>query len=771
MRKIVFFIVVPVIWYTCNTSEQGAKVHSNLIPSLEELSGKWVSVDSVDMEPSIRNFRAQALVNDDMASISWLASAPYSGGYHTGTFRVNGETPLVTHWRWQPYQALRKSVGDEMEINSSTRMVVDQNTILWSIELKNTSNATKSYDVELDHIGFMGKYPNQEWQWWYPYPTLDGHVTKRDDVIEHMRDFIGTGQTSADMKVVELINGQPTETMKTAEWPSGEELLASEKYQAINENNQLIISDTDTDAVSGFYVITEGGKTTEANSGGTSSWSFSLDAGESKTIQFAMSWDDSKDEVSKNLNEVARDFNGAWNNIKAEWERRWLEIFKPNNEILSAAFPTLESDDEIANKVYYTGPLTMLYLMNTNLPEHDKVFLTGGPRWGASITFFWDITEWSTLWAVVDPAMMKEHLTSWISIDPSSHYGKDNFGGQGVGNGYSANYWALFQMMRAYLTTSGDEDFLKQTIEGKTVLEHLEHYATNWQRISIYEEGMDDTYKLADFGDDEWNLLEAVPTYKHIVPSFNAGYVWMMRETAAFHELVGDDEKAEVLREEADHMITRILNLYAGNGVWNSLYPDGSKVEVRHCLDFMFMGRYLANDIPQDIKSEMMEFVYRELITDQWMRAQSQDDIAAEDSDRPDHGPLGAFDGWPAGTMDALVQLGFPNKALDFYHNIEPVTDEGIWAQAHEIWGEDKWNKNGKVRIAKRGWHNRESSAGIAMSQVMLKNFFGFYPSVDGTPIRPNKDWTFKGKLHHVMYKGKYYTLDSTGDEIKMIEE
>jgi len=75
------------------------------------------------------------------------------------------------------------------------------------------------------------------------------------------------------------------------------------------------------------------------------------------------------------------------------------------------------------------------------------------------------------------------------------------------------------------------------------------------------------------------------------------------------------------------------------------------------------------------------------------------------------------------------------------------------------------------VRIAKRGWHNRESSAGIAMSQVMLKNFFGFYPSVGGEPIKQHADWNFKGKLYHVKYKEMYYTLDATNGETMMIEE
>ena len=371
-----------------------------------------------------------------------------------------------------------------------------------------------------------------------------------------------------------------------------------------------------------------------------------------------------------------------------------------------------------------------------------------------------------------DPEMMKEHLSSWIKIDPSKYYGQDNFGGTGVGNGYSANYWALFQMIRSYITISGDTDFLDTTIEDKTVLEHLEHYATNWQRISIYgnEGATEDIYKLADFGDDEWNLLECVPTYKHIVPSFNAGYIWMMRETASFLELKGETAKAASMRTEATEMIERLLQLYAGDGVWNSLYPNGKKIEVRHCLDFIFLGRCMPDDIPKDIKKGMMDFVYRELITDNWMRAQSLQDVAAKDSFRADHGPLGAFDGWPAGTMDALTQLGFPEKAMDFYHSIAPVTDEGIWAQAHELWGENKKENNAKVRIAKRGWNNRDSSAGIAMSQVMLKNFFGFDPNMEGTVIQQN-DWNFNGTLHHVKYKGEYYQLKATNGNVEMIKE
>jgi hypothetical protein len=135
-NKFILLAVFGFVVISCKSPESQTTDLSKNIPSLESLSGKWVSIDTVDMEPSLRNFRAQALTNKDMTSLSWFASAPYSGGYHTGTLKVNGETPLVTHFRWQPYQALRRSVRKDVEINSATRMVVDKNIILWEVTLK-----------------------------------------------------------------------------------------------------------------------------------------------------------------------------------------------------------------------------------------------------------------------------------------------------------------------------------------------------------------------------------------------------------------------------------------------------------------------------------------------------------------------------------------------------------------------------------------------------------------------------------------------------------
>ena len=744
----------------------------SFVPPIEEVAGDWVSADTIAMEPSLRNFRGQAVLNRDLTSISWFASAPYSGGYHTGILKINGQVPLVNAFRWQPWQSLRKSNFDGFEAVSSTQMIAEKNGILWRVEITNKTNETKPLNIDLDLIGFISKYGG-DWQWWYPFPKMNGKVTKRDDEVEAVRKFIGKENSGQEVMIEELIEGKPTGKMVPIKLPTDMDILNCKKYHAQVENGNLFVYDNETEAITAFAIPDNPERLVANNSGGSASWKYELKPGETKVFEYCMAFGDNKELVSKELSDFSGNFGKWFDADKQLWNKRWMDFFTPGNKLVSGNFPILETTDKKAAKVYYTSPLTMLYMMHTNLPEHKRVFLTGGPKWGASIVFFWDNTEWSILQAVTDPAMIREELLSWIKIDPNKFYGKDNFGGKGVGNGYSANYWALFQLIRSYITVTGDYDFLKETVNEKTVLETIDSYAMNWQKLSIYGKPgcTDDIYKLADFGDDEWNLLECVPTYKHIVPSFNAAYIWMMYETAKFQEKLGNPKRAAELNQMANEMLPRLMKLYAGNGVWNSLYPNNKKVEVRHCMDFMFVGKHVADKLSDSVKTEMVDFLYRELMTNYWMRAQSLQDIAAKNSDRPDHGPLGAYDGWPVGTMMALIRMGQPAKALDFYHAIEPVTHEGTWAQAHELWGENKDNKKARVRIAERGWHARDALAGIGMAQVMLQGFFGFDPDVNGTVIGKVPAVNFEGTMHHVLYKGEYYSFELKNGQSCMIKE
>jgi hypothetical protein len=522
------------------------------IPSLDKISGDWVAADTVAMEPSLRNFRGQALANRDMTSISWFASAPYSGGYHSGVLKINGDVPAAQMYRWQPFETLRKTTFRGYAVLSSTRMLPEEDGFLWQVEITNTTAEAQDLTVDIDMIGFISKYGG-DWQWWYPFPTLRGKQTLRDDEVDLVRKHITTPNRKQEIMIEELINGQPTGNKKRSVLPADQEILDAPKYKTVLEDESLIVSDQETEAVTGFGFITRPSFVRPFNSGGSAQWKVKLQPNEKKVIQYFMVYGDSKEAVRSKLKQIQPAFKTKFAGTQTFWESRWAKIFTPGNDLISGCFPVLETSDTLARRVYYTGPLTMLYMMNTNLPQYKRVILTGGPKWGASISFFWDNTEWAFIQALSDPERLKANITLWLSVDPGKNYGFDNFGGKGVGNAYSANYYALFQLIRSYLVITKDYGFLHEKINGRTVLETLEHYSTNWERISSYGNPgcTDDIYKLGDFGDDVWNLLECVPTYKHIVPSFNATYIWMMRETAALYRQANNQAKADELDKKA----------------------------------------------------------------------------------------------------------------------------------------------------------------------------------------------------------------------------
>ena len=148
MKKFFFLLLICfLVIVSCNNKNQTKNIYNN-IPSLEELSGIWVSADTVAMEPSIRNFRGVALLNRDITSLSWFVSAPYSGGYHTGIMQINGKTPMVEQFRWQPYQSLRKGSIDKLLIESSTRMLFNKDAIMWKVDI--TNNDTKPWENQPD---------------------------------------------------------------------------------------------------------------------------------------------------------------------------------------------------------------------------------------------------------------------------------------------------------------------------------------------------------------------------------------------------------------------------------------------------------------------------------------------------------------------------------------------------------------------------------------------------------------------------------------------
>ena len=531
-----------------------------------------------------------------------------------------------------------------------------------------------------------------------------------------------------------------------------------------------VVNDTQrTNIVSFVYPSVKPNSVTMETNGVCWNWTLEVPAGGSVKLGF-VAGDDGKAKVlqtSEKVADWAAHFSTVFAGCKSVWEQRWADAFTPGNTHFSGNLPVLETENPALARNYYMGVQTMLALERTQFPVSPRSFVTSGER-GDGTQFYWDASMQATAWALLEPVGMKATLRCWLVQNPRSGntinlrsikgYDKRHLEKM-TGSGYAFNACTIFKTTDEYLRVTRDLAFLDEKLEnGKTVLEQLDALATDWETLPKGPHG------LVNYGENN-NLLECAPAYIHCVPSCNAQDVWMMRRAAQWHALHGDDARAKELQGKASAFLPAVLDLYnKGEGVWNAYHIDGKLVELRHCVDFIYVGNALQSDLSTMQKSEMINFVKHELLMRDWMRAMSLSDATAAHSDRPDHGPMGAYDGWIPLTVGTMWRLGDPASSFDFYCRTAGVTKEGPFAQAREFYGPNKKAYDAPVRIAERQGCMKECISGVAFTDVVINTFFGFSPSVDGRRMiaDPQTPRPFQGTLSNLRYNGKLFQLTAS---------
>jgi hypothetical protein len=501
-------------------------------------------------------------------------------------------------------------------------------------------------------------------------------------------------------------------------------------------------------------------------------WHLSLPPNGTAAFGFAAGDETSRqeDETARRVASWSTGFDAAMAACQHVWEDRWADAFKPGNGHFSGNLPVLSTADASLARNYYMGVQTMLALERTQFPVSPRSFITSGER-GDGIQYYWDASMQATAWALLEPSGMKATLRRWLVQNPRSgaHLSLREDSGYDATHhdritGYAFNACTIFTTADQYLRITGDRPFLDEKLaDGASVLDHLDALATDWQTLPKGPQG------LTDYGGNG-NLLECAPSYIHFVPSLNAQDVWMMRRAAEWRAAHGEPGRAAALNAQASAYLPAVLGLYqSGAGVWNAYHAaDRPKVELRHCVDFIYVGNALKDDLTATQKSEMNRFVRHELFMDHWMRAMSLQDAAAAKSDRPDHGPMGAYDGWIPLTVGTLWRLGDPPDAFDFYRRTAVVTREGPFAQAREFYGPRRDQRDAPVRVAERRGCMKECISGAAFCDVVISVFFGFSPAADGSSMLadPGTARPFEGTLSGLRYQGKLWQLVASRDGV-----
>lgn len=706
------------------SQDTAAPEAATAIPTADELAGQWVQFSDLHTLPTVNNTLGGCQVGTDLFSVQALEFPPYcqggssragespAGGVRifdfspqfgsNGSLRVNGQLVATAEFRWFPYQVLRRaSIGNgSLEFESATRLW--RQTVLWQLTIKNVGPNGQHVEIGTELLGMISRVPSG-WTWSIPRP-------------EDPRDF---------------------------------------EAAIVGTNRTLVVRDPHTSATTAFAFGHGKPDHLAANgAGGTASWKLRIEPGHNASIQVVMAVGSQPSSVTTEAMHAADYFSKAFHDAQREWDRTFTAAFQPGNPIFSGYLPTLETADSNIRRVYYTSVASLLAIFRRNFPVASRAYVTASPQYGASLMYFWDTFIWATVHALLDPVEMKNMLRRWLSLNIHSCYAEDMLTGRGVGPWYSFNDFVVFNQFATYVRITGDTAFLEELVAGQSVMDQLEQMALWWKRlVRPYS-------PLADYG-EAWNLLECVPTYTHVVVSLNAANVWMMRQTAELRAIRGEHARAVALRQQANCLAAEVLKLYVpGAGYWNTVQPDGSRVPVRHCVDFFTVAYCMAEDLSSSMKSEMADFVKEQLLTEHWMRALSLEDPAAPLSNRPDHGPMGAYDAWPPFTAEALCRLGEWQPATAFLRRCVKATHEGPFGQSHELLTAEF---NSPVRKALRGEQVYNAACSGAFAEIIIRNYFGvrchFDGKIDLYAPRPSRGLV--GVLRNVRLQGRNWDICS----------
>jgi len=676
----------------------------NLIPTADELAGQWMSFGNIHTLPALASTRGACQVGPDMLSIEALTFPPYCQGGSTGRLTIDGQPVNAAEFRWFPHQIQRRAVSwlGGIECKSTVRISSRGRIILFRLAIRNPSPRTHEISLDCPLQGMIRRVEDG-WAWFIPRP-------------ENASDF---------------------------------------EASAMDGGSMIQINDRLSDALTVFAFC---GRKPDAilikAHDGSAHWKMRLSPHGSLNIEMLLCVGNRHEPVAHIARRTAANFDTAFEACRTDWQDLFTAAFEPGNKIFSGHLPILDTPDPAIRRIYYSSVASLLVMMRGCFNTAHQAYVTGSPQCAASLMYFWDTFTWAGVHAMLDPVNMKNMLRRWLQLNIHNCYAQDMITGKGVGPWYSFNDYSVFSQFLTYIKTTGDTAFLNEVIGGRSVIDQLEQMATWWKRLVRPGSSM------ANYG-SAWNLLECVPTYTHIVASLNAANVWMMRQMADLRGVLRENARAETLRSQADRLSREVLTLYVGGkGYWYSLHPGNIKIPVRHCIDFFTVARCMEKDLQPVIRTEMADFVHKQLLTQHWMRALSLQDVAAPESNRPDHGPMGAYDAWPPFTMDGLCRLGHFELAADFLRRTEGVTREGPLGQSHELL---TTTYDSPVRKARRGGQMYNCSCSGAFAEVIIRTFFGADFDWQGnlSIFQPATDRTITGTLRNVPEHGKLKNIVS----------
>lgn len=418
-------------------------------------------------------------------------------------------------------------------------------------------------------------------------------------------------------------------------------------------------------------------------------------------------------------------------------------------EDLYKILPVFESDNRSLT-AFYNRSMVHLLMNRWNVPDFvlNPYYGTGSVKGGCVCNYLWNFGEVWEILPLYDPAATREHIKRFLHTDLVTHFAFIPTTGEAFGPWYMVNQEKIIGLIYYYVKNTGDTAFLREYVDGKTILEWAIFHACV----------LDDAAKpvaLIDYGPSNSHLeLRRGFPYNHVMPDLNGRRYANYRMAAALCDWAGTPKPALAHRAESLKTLLK-ERLWDPETRWFRFEDGQGHSDTRYTIQIfkLFGSGVLDAEEEAGLLAHLNE---TEFLSSYGLHSMAKTDVAYDQVDI-DNGGGGACTSFPPQIAERLYKSGHAREADDIMGRI-------LW------WGERMpyWSDS----IVANAMDYRKDTPlqcmldGAAIAQGIIFGLLGVDSQVNGdvtfNPHRP--PFANRLALHGLRLHGLSFDLEVDGE-------
>lgn len=445
-------------------------------------------------------------------------------------------------------------------------------------------------------------------------------------------------------------------------------------------------------------------------------------------------------EVSAIIEKLKKSPEKICSDARKHWQKRVEKLF--------SVMPEFSSDNKRWNKLYYRSMLHLL-LNEWNVPEFllHPYYGTGSINGGCICCYLWNYGEPYRMWSLLNPQSAKDHLKNYLSLDLANCYAFFPEDGSACGPYYPVNQEKVIFLAHAYVMQTGDTAFLKETVNGKTVIEHLCVQAMlhdDFTRPAV----------LVDYGNGN-NHLELRRTFRYdgIAPDLNLRRCVNYRLAEKLCKLAGFDPGVDFI-QRAENLKKEIRKkLYSAKDGWYYAVDKGKKYFRWTMQMFKALG-WNGWTMGKEEEEALIKHLFsaEEFLGNYGIHSLSKQDPGYDERDVDNGGP-GACISFAPAIADRLYSAGKPEQG-------DKIMERLLWlGESMPYWGD---SQRADIREYRRDTPLQSDIQGAALAQTMIFGLFGIKVRDDfSIEIKPHlPSGVLRMNLKNIRLSGKIFDVE-----------